>query len=72
MDNEILCWDVRYSDSPVFRFARTVNTNQRIGFSINSSGTHLATASREGLLVFDLNTLSLVKTVDGHEGEWSG
>jgi hypothetical protein len=51
-DGDIVCWDVRGSLEPLYRIRReTRTTNQRIQFSIEPCGRHLATgaASKDAL-----------------------
>lgn len=44
-DSHILCWDIRRTQSLLFRLKRSVTTNQRIGFDIDTSGHFLMTGS---------------------------
>lgn len=55
-DDSILCWDIRATGQVVCSMQRpTSSTNQRIGFSIESCGRHLATGGCDGCVrVFDL------------------
>ena len=45
-DGDIICWDVRASLEPLYHMQReTRSTNQRIQFSIEPCGRHLATGA---------------------------
>jgi len=48
-DGDVICWDVRGSLEPLYRMQRdTRSTNQRIQFSIEPCGRHLATGAAQG------------------------
>ena len=50
-DGDIICWDVRGSLEPLYRMQRdTRSTNQRIQFSIEPCGRHLATGTADGVI----------------------
>ncbi|KAF8062083.1 APY2 [Scenedesmus sp. PABB004] len=55
-DSQIHCWDVRATGQVLYSLSRaTAATNQRIGFSIEPCGRHLATGGCDGAVrVFDL------------------
>eukprot|EP00878_Enallax_costatus_P041311 GHUV01047987.1.p1 GENE.GHUV01047987.1~~GHUV01047987.1.p1 ORF type:complete len:364 (+),score=110.95 GHUV01047987.1:973-2064(+) len=57
-DDQIHCWDVRNTGQVLYSMTRdTGTTNQRIGFSIEPCGRHLATGGCDGdVRVFDLCT----------------
>lgn len=47
-DNEILCWDLRQPGAVLYSLHRTVDTNQRIYFSIDNTGNYLASGGTDG------------------------
>lgn len=48
-DEELICWDVRYSPGPVYRMSRpSGSTNQRIQFDIEPCGRLLGTGGQAG------------------------
>jgi WD40 repeat protein len=49
---DITCWDVRQPTTVYRQFKRTVSTNQRIYFDLDSSGEWLATANTDGNVTF--------------------
>jgi len=54
-DNHILCWDIRNTSSPLYHLPRVVQTNQKVYFDIDPSGSYLITGSQDGIvLVYDI------------------
>lgn len=48
-DGQLYCWDVRSTGQALYSLARDSGaTNQRIGFSIEPCGRHLATGGSDG------------------------
>lgn len=57
-DPGIICWDVRNTLEPLYRIQRaTGTTNQRIQFSIEPCGRHLATGAQHGRPALGLHAL---------------
>lgn len=52
-DAQLICWDLR-TQTPLCRFRRQCNTNQRLQFAVSASGQHLSTPSGRQLDVYDL------------------
>ena len=65
-DCSIICWDVRFTQKPVYAITRdTPTTHQRIQFDIEPYGRHLGTGGEGGTLqIFDLRTGQLVSEFD--------
>uniref|UniRef100_H9G7A3 Telomerase Cajal body protein 1 n=1 Tax=Anolis carolinensis TaxID=28377 RepID=H9G7A3_ANOCA len=49
-DAEILCWDLRQPGQVLFSVDRTVATNQRLYFDLDSSGVFLVSGNTDGLV----------------------
>ncbi|KAJ3158126.1 hypothetical protein HDU86_003078 [Geranomyces michiganensis] len=65
--NTIICRDLRNSGDVLATFARSGNTNQRIGFSLDPQGRYLSTGDETGrILVYNLHTKELVKEFQAH------
>ncbi|KAI8589715.1 WD40-repeat-containing domain protein [Geranomyces variabilis] len=65
--NSIICRDLRNSGDVLATFARSGNTNQRIGFSLDPSGRCLSTGDDTGhILVYDLQTKAMLKKFQAH------
>jgi telomerase Cajal body protein 1 len=69
-DGNILCWDIRNTGDVLYAMQRdTRSTNQRVQFSIEPGGRHLATGemcSRSvgcavGVMIFDCNCIELIR-----------
>jgi len=66
-DGAVRCWDVRYTSDVVYTLERqSKGTNQRIGFSIEPCGRHLASGGEDGWIgVWDLRDGSKVAGFEG-------
>jgi WD40 repeat protein len=54
--DSIICWDIRQTQSILYRLERRGRTNQRISFDIDSTGKFLATGHIDGYVdVYNLN-----------------
>lgn len=57
MDDQLICWDIRFTSQPILNFKRdTATTHQKIYFDISPiTGRHLITGGDDGkLIAFDL------------------
>ncbi|GES93892.1 telomerase Cajal body protein 1-like [Rhizophagus clarus] len=58
-DNYIRCWDIRNTGEILFKLERNGNTNQRLSFDLDITGSFLATGSLDGkMIVYDLVNLN--------------
>lgn len=66
-DGAIRCWDVRFTSDVVYTLEReSKGTNQKIGFSIEPCGRHLASGGEDGWIgVWDLRDGSKVGGFEG-------
>lgn len=64
-DDLIHCWDVRATGQVLYSLPRcTGSTNQRIGFSIEPCGRHLATGGCDGAVRVSAETLCCINKPD--------
>jgi hypothetical protein len=67
-DDNIHCWDLRFSNQTLYSIKRKVNTNQRILFDIDNYSNYLISPSIDGngnvSLVYNVNDGSLVHEFD--------
>eukprot|EP01129_Flabellula_baltica_P017059 TRINITY_DN9335_c0_g1_i1.p1 TRINITY_DN9335_c0_g1~~TRINITY_DN9335_c0_g1_i1.p1 ORF type:complete len:618 (-),score=146.37 TRINITY_DN9335_c0_g1_i1:18-1814(-) len=62
-ENKIFCWDIRNTTQILYELDRKVETNQKMFFDIDSSGTILSTGSQDGFIHFySLQTGDLIKS----------
>jgi len=61
-DPLLICWDLR-TQTPLCRFRRQSDTNQRLQFAVSASGQHLSTPSGRQVDVYDLLHGDLVTPV---------
>ncbi|XP_046851932.1 telomerase Cajal body protein 1-like [Xenia sp. Carnegie-2017] len=47
-DNEIICWDLRNPGDVLFVMKRSVKTNQRMYFDVDSSGKYIVSGNHDG------------------------
>ncbi|CAB4431407.1 unnamed protein product [Rhizophagus irregularis] len=57
-DNYIRCWDIRNTGNILYKLERNGNTNQRLSFDLDNTGSFLVTGSLDGkMIVYDLVNL---------------
>ncbi|CAM9122918.1 unnamed protein product, partial [Discosporangium mesarthrocarpum] len=64
-DSMIFCWDVRQTKEVLHTYHREGDTNQRLGFDVDTSGRFLATGSMDNqALIYNVETTELVCRID--------